>query len=157
MFNTINDVNIHHKFNQIISKYCVHIHPIKIFNLIENNKQFIQIIHYRSSRIYFSGPSGEYVARERCHDDYYALTTTPMPLSESIGNTAIIQNPSNSGISPPLSITVQQQPNQMQSSLSQQQANVQSGKIQFSVLTSLMMEVLHHFRKSCFHISIFYS
>lgn len=51
-----------------------------------------------------------------------------MPLSESIGNTAIIQNPSNSGISSPLSITVQQQPNQMQSSLPQQQANLQSGK-----------------------------
>lgn len=78
-----------------------------------------------------------------------------MPLSDSIGNTAIIQNPSNSGISSPLSITVQQQPNQMQSSLPQ--ANVQSGKILFPVFTSLMEKVLYHFQKRCFHISILYS
>lgn len=80
-----------------------------------------------SPRIFFSG-NGDYVSRERCNDDYYTLQSTAIPITDQMGNATMMQNASNSVISSPITIAVQQHQTQIQSPLQQQQSNVQSGK-----------------------------
>lgn len=76
-----------------------------------------------SSKIYFSGNG---------RDDYYTLASTPIPLSEPVGNAGMMASHNSSGISTPLSIAVQQQtqmlqPNQQTSPMPPQaQSNVPS-------------------------------
>lgn len=70
------------------------------------------LYHFRSSsKIYFSGNG---------RDDYYTLASTPIPLSETMGNAAgMIASHNNSGISTPLSIAVQQQTQMLQTNQQQ--------------------------------------
>lgn len=77
--------------------------------------------------MYYGGNGGDYVSRERCREDYYTLASTPVPLSdvESIGN-ALMPTHSNSSVSSPLPIAVQQQQHQQQPNSSLQQSNVSS-------------------------------
>lgn len=119
MYNIISVENIRHKFNRTISKL--------LFKNKDSNDLIIEMIYVlfvcRSSRIFFGG-TGEYVSRERCRDDYYTLTSTPITLSDSCGNTTIVPTQNGSGISTPLSIAVQQH-NQMQTTLQQNQQQQQ--------------------------------
>lgn len=65
------------------------------------------------------------MSRERCRDDYYTISSTPITLSDSCGNTTIVPTHNGSGISTPLSIAVQQHNNQMQTTLQQNQQHSQ--------------------------------
>lgn len=89
------------------------------------SNRLISIWHRRSSsKIYFSGTG---------RDDYYTLTSTSIPISE--GANGMIASNNSSGISTPLSISVQQQtqllqPNQQQQ---QQQQSPMPGQTQSNV------------------------
>lgn len=95
----------------------------------------------RSSRIFFGG-TGEFVSRERCRDDYYTLTSTPITLSDSCGNTTIVPTHNGSGISTPLSIAVQQH-NQMQTTLQQNQQQQQQQQMPQTAQQSNVPSVLY--------------
>lgn len=157
MFNIHNDVNSPHLYSLITSKCRFSVVKKNCVQLME---MFLIVDHFfynsssdRSSpRIFFSGNS-DYASRDRCTDDYYTLQPSSMQITDQIheiGNATMLQNASNSVISSPITIAVQQHQSQIQSPLPQQQ----SGKfLRITILSSFY--VIRSFPKGRLLIILF--